>query len=367
MKTKNILKKLYFWIPFLTLLTISLFVMYHAKFIMNTYEHHFERQLLWFGIGIFLLFIFQYIPTKKLFSYSFLFYIINLFFLVLVLFIGKDINGARAWIDFKYFSFQPSELMKLSLSLFLANFCTRKKPKNWKEEIVFLLKVFIICLIPSLLVFLEPDTGAIIFYLLITLTLLCGTIRKRWIILIIGTILSLLSIFFYFYFQNKDLLINLIGTSFFYRMDRILTLGSGMQIENALIALGSAPIINFSLTKTGIYIPEAPTDFVFALIANVFGITGNIIVLISFFLIDCYLINYQKKEKNKTLKLFDKAFLSILIPSEIIGIAMNLGLFPIIGIPLPFLSYGGSSTIVLFLFLAILFSKTNKKKAKKKM
>ena len=140
-----------------------------------------------------------------------------------------------------------------------------------------------------------------------------------------------------------------------------------MQIENALIALGSAPFMRWNLTETGIYIPEAPTDFVFALTSNVFGIIGNLFIIFLFLILDFYLLTFMKKEKDQTKKLFSISFLSIFISSQIISIAMNLGLFPIIGIPLPFVSYGGSSTIVLFLFLSIFFSKNRKGKKKKQV
>ena len=139
-----------------------------------------------------------------------------------------------------------------------------------------------------------------------------------------------------------------------------------MQIENALIAIGSAPLWQFSLTETGIYIPESPTDFVFALSSNVFGLTGNIVILLSFLVLDFYLIGYIKKIKRKEYRIFGYSFLAIFIVSQLVNISMNLGLIPIIGIPLPFVSYGGSSTIVLFLYLAIIFSCDHKIKRKQK-
>ncbi len=362
MKAKKILQQSIFFLPFLILLTISLFLMYHAQFITNVYSNHFEKQMLWFGIGILLLFLFHFIPSKKLFQYSFFFYLGNIILLFLVLFIGKDVNGAKAWLDFKYFSFQPSELMKLSLALFLAQRISHKKFYRWRDEFLFLCEVLLYLLVPCVLVFLEPDTGAIIFYALITFILLWNsTIHKRWFILLGIFLVAILSGFIYCYFFQKDLLISFIGTTFFYRVERLLSFGEGMQIENALIAIGSAPIIRFSITQTGIYIPESPTDFSFALTANVFGLAGNLTILICFLLLDWYFLNFLKKRKNKTEKLFTLSFFTIFIVSQLINISMNLGIFPIIGIPLPFVSYGGSSTIVLFLFLGILFSFVSKK------
>ncbi len=365
MKAKQIKKFFFFWMPFLTLLIMSLFLMYHAKFITDIYQNLFERQCLWFGIGFVILLICRYIPWKKLINLSPYLYLINVILLILVLFIGDSVNGSKAWIDLKYFSFQPSELMKFSLALYLAHFCSQKKLHNLKEEIMFLFKGFFIVLIPSILVFLEPDTGAILFYFLMSLILLWNSpIKKRWFFFISFLIFSVLLGFFYCYFYQKDLLITLIGTSFFYRVDRLLNLGVGMQIENAKIALGSAPLIRFSITETGIYIPESPTDFAFALTSNVFGFLGNVVILLCFFLIDCFLLSLCQKERKKSKKLFFLAFLTSFISNQVINIAMNLGLFPIIGVPLPFISYGGSSTIVLFLFLGFLFPSKKERKEK---
>ena len=340
-------KILFFIFPFLILLTISLLINYHAAFITELYDNHFEKQLLWIGIGFAMLFFMRFIPIRLFFKYSFFLYLINVLLLILVLFIGKDINGAKAWIDLKYFSFQPSEFMKISYSLYLASLCAKKKFYSWKDEIKFLIYVLFIFAIPSLLVFLEPDTGAILFYFFITIVLLWNSrLHKRWLIILALLALACICGFFYLYFWQKDLLISL----------------TGMQIENALIAIGSAPLWRFSLTETGIYIPEAPTDFAFALTSNVLGIGGNILILLAFLILDFYFISYRKKIRKKEYQLFLDAFLVIFLLSQIINISMNLGIFPIIGIPLPFISYGGSSTIVLFIYLAILFQTTKKKK-----
>lgn len=368
MKKINYLKHLFYVIPFLILLTISLFLMYHAQFISNIYVHHFEKQLLWFGIGILLIGIFQFIKADWFFKFSKYFYFFSILLLILVLLIGKDANGARAWIDFKFFSFQPSELMKLALSLYLSGLISQKKFYKWTEELRFILYILLLFLIPSVLVFLEPDTGAIIFYFLITLVLLWNSnISKKWFLLFGILVVTLIGGFFYCYFFQKDFLIKMIGTTFFYRVDRLFNFRTGMQIENALIAIGSAPLWKFSLTDVGIYIPESPTDFAFALSSNVFGITGNILILLSFLVLDFYFIYLVKHLKRKEYRLFGYSFLSIFISSQLINISMNLGIFPIIGIPLPFVSYGGSSTIILFLYLAILFSFLRKRPKKRKL
>lgn len=362
MKKINLIRHILFFIFMIILCGISLALMYHAKFISPIYKEHFIHQCLWFTIGFLIIIITHFIDTDLFFKYSFWLYIINLLLLVLVLIMGENINGSKAWLNLKYFSFQPSEIMKLSLTLYVSQLVVKTSTSNFKDELLLLGKVLIIFLLPSILVFLEPDTGALIFYALICLICLYSSnIHKWWFVLLAFIFISGISLFFYAFFYQKDLLISLIGTTFFYRVERLFNFRSGMQIENALIAIGSAPLYKLSLTSVGIYIPESPTDFAFALTSNVFGIIGNIIILLCFLFMDSYLISYNKHLK-KEKKVFAKTFLGIFLMSQIINISMNLGLIPIIGIPLPFVSYGGSSTITLFLFIGIIFSKKKSSK-----
>ena len=358
MKKINLIRHILFFIFMIILCGISLALMYHASFISPVYNGHFNHQCLWFIIGFLIIFITHFIDTDLFFKYSFWLYIINLLLLVLVLIMGENINGSKAWLNLKYFSFQPSEIMKFSLALYVSYLVVKMRTSNLKEELLLIGKVLVIFLLPSILVFLEPDTGALIFYALICLVCLySSSIHKWWFVLLAFIFISGISLFFYAYFYQKDLLISLIGTTFFYRVERLFNFRSGMQIENALIALGSAPLYRLSLTSVGIYIPESPTDFAFALTSNVFGIMGNVVILICFLFMDSYLISYNKMLKDREKKVFARAFLGIFLMSQIINISMNLGLMPIIGIPLHFISYGGSSTITLFLFMGIIFSK----------
>lgn len=358
MKKINLIRHILFFIFMIILCGISLALMYHASFISPVYNGHFNHQCLWFIIGFLIIFITHFIDTDLFFKYSFWLYIINLLLLVLVLIMGVNVNGSKAWLNLKFFSFQPSEIMKFSLALYVSYLVVKMRTSNLKEELLLIGKVLVIFLLPSILVFLEPDTGALIFYALICLVCLySSSIHKWWFVLLAFIFISGISLFFYAYFYQKDLLISLIGTTFFYRVERLFNFRSGMQIENALIALGSAPLYRLSLTSVGIYIPESPTDFAFALTSNVFGIMGNVVILICFLFMDSYLISYNKMLKDREKKVFARVFLGIFLMSQIINISMNLGLMPIIGIPLPFISYGGSSTITLFLFMGIIFSK----------
>ena len=164
------------------------------------------------------------------------------------------------------------------------------------------------------------------------------------------------------YIYNQEILINLIGTSFFYRVERLITFSteSSYQLENAIIAMGSASFFGSGLNKVSLYIPEAPTDFIFAFNISNFGIISGIIVILCYLLIDIFLINKYLTVKQKQIKLVLISFISIFFFQQFINIGMNLGLLPIIGIPLPFLSYGGSTIIIYFMFLGIILNILNK-------
>ena len=252
--------------------------------------------------------------------------------------------------------------MKLALALYLTKIISETKLPNWQAELKLIMKVLIITLIPSLLVFLEPDTGAIIFFFLIAFTLLFfAKISKWWFLLFLG-LLAFFSLSFYLlYIFNQDLLIKLIGTSFFYRVERLLTFTSqnSYQLENALVVIGSAGLWGTGLGRVSLYIPEAPTDFIFAFNIGNFGLIAGVLILLLYLVLDLYLVYLVQKGNEEKIKLFLISFISIFFFQQIINIGMNLGLLPIIGIPLPFLSYGGSTIIIYFLFLGIIINFLN--------
>ena len=288
-------------IPLFIIMIISLLNMQNARSLSTLYEHNLIKQIIFFGIGIILVIIISKININTILKYSKYYYYISVLLLVLVLFFGKNINGSTAWFDFKLFSFQPSELVKLTLALYLSNIALVNKP-----DFKLILKVIIITLIPSILVFLEPDTGAIIFYFLIAITiLLVAGVKKYWFVIFGIIIILLLGTFILLYIYNQDLLINLIGTSFFYRVERLITFSteSSYQLENAIIAMGSATIFGSGLNKVSLYIPEAPTDFIVAFSIYHLGIISFIFISLSFIVLDCYFIIMIHKLKIKRDKL----------------------------------------------------------------
>lgn len=358
MKTIFTKDNLLLFIPLFILMIFSFFCMYQAQYIKSIYEMHLQKQILWYVLGFFIIFTLQKVKIRILFHYSFFLYFIGNLLLILVLLFGKEINGARAWFDFHFFHFQPSEFVKISLLLYLIHLSDLFQNQKL-SEIQFLFSASVATIIPSVLVFLEPDTGAIIIYLLLLFSvLLLSNIRKRWFILFFLIVGIFAFLFFYLYFWHQDFLIHLIGTSFFYRMDRLINFqtGSGMQLNNALTTIGNTSLFGHGIQKELLYVPEFPTDFVFTLVLSIFGFFGGILVLLCYLFLDFFIINKIFKIHNSSYKLFIHGFFFIFVYQQMQNILMNLGLFPIMGIPLPFLSYGGSNMIVYFIFLGIILN-----------
>ena len=365
MKKKHQCKNLIIYIPILIIMLISFFNMYNARLLSTNFSNHLIKQVIWYIIGFTIFFILKKLPTQKLFKHSFTLYIISIILLVLVLIVGEEINGARAWFSFKYFSLQPSEITKLSLAIILSQIVSNTSINKKSDEIKIILKTFIITLIPSILVFLEPDTGAIIIYLLIAASILLSSkISKKWFISLILLTFIFLLVFFYLYFTNQEILINILGTSFFYRVERIIsfTNGDSLQLQNALVAIGSSSWLGSGLGNISIYIPEAPTDFIIAFTISNFGYISIIIILLCYLIIDIFLIK-QYFKSHDTQKYFIISFISMFFFQQFENILMNIGLMPIIGIPLPFLSYGGTTILIYFIFLGIILN-SNKKESK---
>ena len=160
------------------------------------------------------------------------------------------------------------------------------------------------------------------------------------------------------------MLIQLFGSNLFYRIDRILDWqqGSGMQLENALAAIGSSGLFGHGFNRTPIYFPESGTDFIFAVFASNFGLVGSLLFLGLIFGFDLYLLHIAKGQKKKPVNQYLIAgILGMLLYQQIQNIGMTLGLLPITGITLPFISYGGSSLISYMIMLGIIFNITREK------
>lgn len=322
------------------------------------------KQSLWYIVGIVFIFIIMKFKIKIIYDYAWYIYLIHLVLLAGLLLIGPVINGSRCWYVINGVgSFQPSEFMKISLILILSKMIDSYK-NNYKDlsildEFKLICLILLIVLLPSVLTFLEPDTGAVLIYLIITFFMLfVSGIRMRWFVLLFIFIALFLSVFLSIYFFYGDLFIKLFGSNFFYRIDRIINWqsGSGMQLTNSLSAIGSSGLIGHGFNHTPIYFPEAGTDFIFSVFVSNFGFIGSMILLVILLFFDLRLIYISRSNINSIDKYVMIGVISILLYQQIQNISMTIGLLPITGITLPFISYGGSSLIAYMILLGLVFN-----------
>lgn len=350
---------------------ISLISIYSASiYLSKTLGNLVLKQAMWYAVGILFIFIIYKLKISFFIKISPYIYLFNVILLLGLLFVGPVINGSRCWYIIEGIgSFQPSEFMKISLVLIEAYIIDKfsSKEKNTKNEFKLITLIFIVFLIPSILTFLEPDTGAVIIYFIITLLMLfISGIRLRWFIIGISMLIIIVASFLIFFFLKQDMFIKIFGSDFFYRIDRVINWqnGSGMQLENSLAAIGSSGILGHGFNKTPLYFPEAGTDFIFSVYASNFGLIGSCIFILLVVLFDIHLIKVGMSSKS-IYKYIISGILGIFIYQQIQNISMTLGLLPITGITLPFISYGGSSLLSYMILIGFVISIYNEKELDK--
>lgn len=345
----------------ISILTIYSSMLYLPKYLGNLAL----KQLFFYVLGFIIILIIIKISNRTIYQYAWYIYMTNIIFLLLLLLIGKPINGSKCWFIIPGIgSIQPSEFMKIAIiittSIIINKWVGNIKEKiNLKQELILLGKIFIVWLIPSILTFLEPDTGAVFIYSIIIIFILwISPLRKRWFIIGILFSVILLGIFLGIYFFKQELFVSIFGTDLFYRIDRLLDWknGTGMQLENSLTAIGSSGILGHGYRNTPIYFPESGTDFIFAVYASNFGLLGSIFLVSLIFYFD-YTILKIARESNKAIdKFIISGILGMLIYQQFQNIGMTLGILPITGITLPFISYGGSSLLSYMIIVGIILN-----------
>lgn len=347
---------------------ISIISVYSAQNLLPSYMNYLTiKQVLWYIIGFAVMFLIITLGNNVIIKNAWILYIIGIISLILLLIFGTPINDAKCWFNIPGIgSVQPSEFMKIILIIILArvtNDFNKEHPfPSIIDELLFLIKVFIIVLIPSILTFLQPDTGVVLIYLLITVVMLfISGIRYRWFIILIGLLLLCLGSILIIYFLNQELFVKIFGTSFFLRVDRLLDWSnkSGYQLENGLTAIGSSGILGFGFNNTPIYFPEPQTDFIFAVYASNYGYIGSVLLLGLILFFDIRIIISAIKNKHNINKYIIAGIIGMLIYQQFQNIGMTFGLMPITGITLPFISYGGSSLLSYMIMMGIVFNITN--------
>ena len=347
---------------------ISILCIFSAQSLLgDEMQNLYLKQILWYGIGFIVAYFIMFIGNDAIIKKINILYIIGVALLFLVLFFGTTINEAKCWFVLPGIgNFQPSEFMKIILIIMLAKMIDKFHKENENptamDEFKFLIKVMIIVGIPSVLTFLEPDTGVVLIYLLITFVMLfISGFRYRWFLIVLSVIaigiISLLAI----YFLNQDLFINIFGTSFFLRVDRLLdwSNGSGYQLENGMTAIASGGLFGYGFNNTPIYFPEPQTDFIFAVFASNFGLVGAVVLIGLIIYFDTKLISTAINSHKNINKYIIGGIIGMLIYQQFQNIGMTIGIMPITGITLPFISYGGSSLISYMIMIGIIFNISN--------
>lgn len=355
-------------IPLIILAIISIVTIYSAGTILPSYLQNLAlRQFIWYVVGFGLAYFMMFIGNDFIYDHAWALYGIGVLSLIGLFFFGTDINDARCWYTIPGIgTIQPSEFMKIILIITLGtvihDFNENFSNPSLMEEFKFLLKVGVIVLIPSILTFLQPDTGVVLIYLLITFVMLfVSGIRYRWFVIAIALLFTLVGIVLGIYFINQDLFVDIFGTSFFLRVDRLLDWSnkSGYQLENGLLSIGSGGIFGTGIRNTPLYFPEAQTDFVFAVYASNFGFIGSMCLILLLLFFDIRLIQIALKSRSNKNKYVIAGIVGMLIYQQIQNIGMTIGLMPITGITLPFISYGGSSLLSYMIMAGIIFNISN--------
>ena len=363
MTIKRLNKKIL--IPICMMAIISIITIYSAlTYTSSELGNLALRQALWYFIGALLVAFLIHMKNEYLYRHTIFLYIFGNILLLGLLLFAEPVNNSRCWFTIPGIgSIQPSEFMKIFLMLMLTtmihNFRSDYKNPSVKQEFIFILKTLVIVLIPSVLTFLQPDTGAVIIYFIIYFCMMfISGIRIRWFLIAGGLIILLLAIIFGIFFLQQDLFIDLFGTDLFYRFERIFNWqsGTGLQLENALAAIGSAGLFGHGFNQTPIYFPESSTDFIFAVYASNFGLIGVFVLLGIIIYFDVQIILLAKRKLVDTDKYILAGILGMLLFQQIQNIGMTVGLLPITGITLPFISYGGSSLLSYMILVGIILN-----------
>ena len=313
-------------------------------------KNHLTRFLVFFSMFL----VLSFVRVSVWYRQAYIFYILGTLLLLLVIFFGISASGSKRWINFFIMNLQPSELMKIAIIVCFARYYHRIQSSDI-QSYKYLLQPIILLLIPCYLVITQPDLG--------TAILIAGSGLA--IIWLAGLNLK------YFIYSGLILLVSLpfvISILKPYQKSRILTffnpdrdpLGAGYQIIQSKIAIGSGGLLGKGfLQGTQSYLeflPEKHTDFIFTLFSEEFGFVGSMLLILLYALLIYRIIRIGFSSRSFFAKLYCFGFASALFLYIFVNIAMVVGLLPIVGAPLPIMSYGGSSMLSIMLGLGIVMS-----------
>ena len=331
---------------------VSMFAMYSTD--GGEFKYHTNSHILRFFVFFGLFFLVSLIQIRFWHDQSYLIYILFFILLLGVKYFGLTSSGSKRWLDLYFMNLQPSELMKVGLILFLAKYYHRVSIENM-NSIRYLFLPIIALIAPLLLVATQPDLGT-------SILIAAGGIIVAW--------LAGVRIKFFVYSSIAFLSLLPVAISFLkpYQKSRILTflnperdpLGAGYQIIQSKIAIGSGGLfgkgfLNGSQSYLD-YLPEKHTDFIFTLFSEEFGFFGSLSILLLYALIISRIVKIGTLTRSTFGKLYCYSFATAFFIYVVVNMMMVLGLLPIVGSPLPIMSYGGSSMMAIMFGLGIVMS-----------
>ena len=378
---------------FLVIISGLLIKSIQGDFLVSNYSSHIMTGFL----GYFLAFFISYIPLDRLRKYLIPFYLCTVISLFLIYFLGISVSGSQRWLNLGIFSFQPSEVAKLSTVLTLALVLDKKIVSTIKD---LLLPLFVV-IVPWVLIFFQPDLGTSLVLLVLTgVMLYWAQMPIEWILILVSCIVSSILyltlptvLIFWIPFigylayrsSKKKVVFSILAISFHllvakltpvlweyglkeYQKDRLVLfldpnrdpLGGGYHLLQSKIAIGSGGLFGTGLLQGKLtnlqFIPEQHTDFIFSALGEELGFLGCIIVLCLFFFLIKKLIKIAKGARSDFESLIVIGIASTFLFQIIINLFMTIGLGPVTGIPLPFMSYGRTSLVTNFISIGFVLS-----------
>jgi rod shape determining protein RodA len=319
----------------------------------------FQRQILWIILGLVLFSIISNISYRRFWDWTYVLYGVAFFFLLSVFFLGTTRLGAQRWLRIGWFNFQPTEFAKIAMAIFLARYFSRKSVDDIEllsgKFGIFrgIILPFAFTAIPIALIIEQPDLGSGVILLILFISMLYLTqVRLKYIFAFLALIaLPLPFMWRLLHDYQKDRLMVFLNPN-------IDPLGAGYTVIQSKIAIGSGWLMGkgwLSGTQSQLhFLPESHTDFIFATFSEEWGFLGSVALLFLYFILirQGFLIAQRTNDSFGRLLAFG---ITLMLAIQVsVNVAMNLGLAPVVGVPLPLMSYGGSSVFITFIALGIL-------------
>jgi len=335
------------------------------------------RQVIFYGVGMVATVTALFMGAKNIRLIRWPVYGLCFFLIIMILLFNHPnsnlfpiVNGAARWINLGFMSLQPSEFMRIALILVVADIIQKHNEKiphetrTFKTDFNLIIKAFGVVLIPSLLIFIQPDSGITILILITTsFMLLAAGIKWTYILVVAGSALFFVYIFLFFVINHPDFLINTIGIES-YRIDRFDALldpfgtisGVGFQLARALTGMGSGGVLGHGFQSGTIWFPEAHTDLIFAVIGTDFGMIGSMTVIGICLFFNLEILNTAILNRDHYNSHVCVGIFASLMAQQFWNIGMLLGILPITGVTLPFISFGGSSVLASMIMFGLVLS-----------